>query len=103
MAPDGKRMRPWVKDVAVFVGMTVLNLILILPCGVILTLSDSPKKGFGVSDLWYWVFATPPMTAAQLGWYDLAKLLALLNPLIYGATWWLLWRVVKMWRTKPAE
>ena len=79
-----KWMRPWMKDVVVFVGIALLNLVLILPCGLIVAISDSPKKGFGVSDLWYWVFATPAMLVNALGWKEAALVLLCINPIIYG-------------------
>lgn len=94
---------PWVKDVAVFAAASLLNLILIVPCGLIVSLSDSPKKGFGVSDLWYWVFATPALGAKSLGWTEFALALIVVNPLIYGAMGWLLWRMFRLMRSKPGD
>lgn len=100
MAPNAKTRRAWVKDVAVFAGMAALNLILIYPCGVVIVLSEFPKKGFGVSDAWYWVFATPTMLVNELGWQGLADVLLWFNPLIYGLMWWLLWRMIRLMRSK---
>jgi hypothetical protein len=98
------KQRPmWVNDVIVFTGSALLNLVLIFPCGFVLILSDSPKKGSGISGAWYWMFATPVMAAAELRWHELAALLVYINPLLYGLTWWLLWRMVRLMRRRPQQ
>jgi hypothetical protein len=104
MTPEVKRTPPWVKDALVFVWMAGLNFVLIVSCGAATALVTwtGPGSG-GPFDVWFWVFATPPMVAETLGQHELAKLLVLLNPPIYGLQWWLLWRVVKAWRTRTAD
>jgi len=102
MTPQAKRMRPWVKDLLVFVGLVLLNFFLICMGSVLGFIFDFDRGNRpGVSDLWLWVFATPPMIARMCGREDWVPWLVRLNPLVYGATWWLMWKMFWLMRPKP--
>jgi hypothetical protein len=97
-----KRMRPWVKDVLVFVGLALLNFALILPCAFPLN-KWAPNRGVRPSELWLWAFATPAMVARELGGTSVAVVVIWLNPLFYGLMWWAVWRMFRLMRAKPRE
>lgn len=100
MGADMAKQRPaWVRDVLVLAGFTLLNLVVIMPCTVVLYLCLPPVGGGRLLDVWLWLFGTPACIARELGWHDVAAKLFWFNPLFNGLVWW----VVKLLRSKPAE
>lgn len=86
-------------DLRVFVWACVVNLALMI-LGFV-TVRDWPREAESL----LWVVATPPMALHSIGlgfgWN--LWLWLVVNPLVYGSTWWLVWRMWKLWRAKPQE
>ncbi len=84
-----------------FAGLSLLNLALVF-VGVLLELQIGSQPLW--LECWYWVFAAPIKLAvvAHCPEVWLWRILAL-NPLIYGLMWWTVWRLFKLFWTKPAD
>lgn len=92
-------------DVRAFLVFSLLNLALlcgggaaIVSCGVAVGFNTDP-----VIDVWLWVFAFPCQAASSLGSEPIAFAFLFVNPFVYGAVWWFLWKMVRLMRAKPAE
>lgn len=103
MAPEPNGRPSWVKDVGVFCGMAVLNIVLSCPCGYLYgwNLGKGPADS-SFYEGWLWVFAFPVMFALEYGGGGPHyQQLFLLNPIIYGLIGWSAWRMFRLMRSKP--
>lgn len=104
MAPEARRMRPWLKDVLVFVGFTILDGLLMAAGYVALILTKSPPAVPMWLECWWWVFGAPVWLAvkagctAEWGWPIFWA-----NPFVYGLLWWAIWKLAKLCWPKRAE
>lgn len=83
----------------VFVWACVANLALMV-LGLVAA-RDWPAEAESL----FWVVATPPMALHTVGFgfgWNL-WLWLVVNPLIYGSMWWMIWRMWKLMRQKPPE
>jgi hypothetical protein len=102
MTQNGNRRRPWLADIGVLAAFILASVV--LECvGVELWNRDSLGDGWGISRPWMWVFCFPMTAASALGYVPVANALIWLNPFIYGAMWWAVWRMFRLMRTKPSE
>lgn len=85
-----------------FAGFTLLNALMMCAGQIIAfgTMGPPPPGQVKVADVWLWVVAFPVMAAMELRW-DLAYVLMVANPFIYGGMGWLAWRMWKLMRRKP--
>lgn len=97
------RWPPWlVRDVGVFVLMAYLYFALLgmtAPIALFLDYPRSPPVGPFTTGL-LWVVGTPAMIVKELGQKELSQALMLFNAMIYAATWWLVWRMWRLFRWK---
>src|SRR4051794_682178 len=91
-----QQQRTWATDVKAFGWLTLLNFVLV--CGGL-----CPGVLCGLQpecEMWFWVVAFPARLASVLrgGWDTVAWSLLMLNPLFYGAMWWLVWKAYRLVR-----
>jgi hypothetical protein len=97
------RMRPWQKDVLVFIGFTLLD-------GALMAVGYASAAQFGFMnplpvwlECWWWVCGAPIWfvrttgIGVAWGWPILWA-----NPFIYGLMWWGAWRLLMLLRTNPS-
>lgn len=98
MAVGVSRVRPWVKDATAFLGFVLINAALLW---LGLTLYRSWDRGEPEwVHWWLWAIAAPVWAAHSANQSELFWPLVWLNPLVYGAVWWFLWRMLRLIRTK---
>lgn len=94
--PNPKR-----RSLLVFVCCCLANVFLLCIWNCILLGElGTPPGGVKASDVWLWIFVFPARAMKDVNW-DIANVLMILNPLIYGSMWWFAWRMWALFRRKP--
>ena len=94
-----KRRPPWWLRNAVAFLVFVLFDASLMSIGLVVCRSSGRSTPVWV-DLLMWSLATPVWAVRKLKWYELFWPLVWINPYIYGAVWWLMWRVARLMRSK---
>jgi hypothetical protein len=99
--------REWPEcELRVFYRLSLLNFVLAGGGFFLIGWSGVGGAAFSAHLAFFWlmVFAFPVYTAIHLEWSGpVTVLMCFLNPFIYGAMWWAIWRMCRLLRSKRTK